>query len=343
MPERKTPQAQIRSLIAGYWVSRMIYVAARLGVADLLRDRPRTAEDLAGALGVQAPQLYRMLRTLSGYGVFTEIKGKRFKLTPLGSTLRSDVPASMRAFALMLVGKPVWDAWEQLLYAIQTGQLPFLKVYGQPFYQYLEQHPDDMRIFGEAMTSLSGTENPAIVEAIKKTHKKADLSTIVDVAGGHGSLLALLLKTNPKAKGVLFDLPGVIARAGEERHVTEPRIAARTTLVPGDFFQFVPRGGDAYILKYILHNWDDEHCVKILANCRDAMNRKGRVLVADPVVKSDNAPDWGKLLDVQMMVAVSGKERTKEEFAALFKQAGLRLARVMPTRCPLSVVEAVRA
>jgi hypothetical protein len=345
MPEKKTrttPQAEMRSLIAGYWVSRLIYVAARLRLADLLKDRPRTADELAAEAGVQAPALYRVLRTLSGYGVFAETKGKRFKLTPLGSTLRTDVPASMHGFALMLVEKHVWDAWEQLLYAVQTGQLPFIKVFGMPFYKYLEQHPHDLRIFGEAMTSLSGTENPAIAAAYQTRFKKAGVRRLVDVAGGHGSLLALILAANPRMTGVLFDLPPVIARAKTERHVTSKGIAERCTLVPGDFFESVPAGGDAYILKYILHNWDDESCVKILANCRAAMNDKGRVLIADPVIRPGNTPDWGKLLDIQMMVVVSGKERTKEEFAALFKKAGLKLTRVIPTESPLSIVEGMR-
>jgi O-methyltransferase domain/Dimerisation domain len=343
MPKKRSPQGDMRSLIAGYWVSRLIYVAARLRLPDLLKGRPRTADDLAEAAGVQAPALYRMLRTLASYGVFSEIKGRRFKLTPLGATLRTDVPASMHGFALMLVEKHVWDAWEQLLYAVQTGQLPFLKVHGMPFYQYLEEHPDDLQVFGESMTSLSGIENPAIAAAYRATCKSSGMGTLVDVAGGHGSLLATILRSDPKLKGVLFDLPAVIARASQERHVTAKGIAERCQLVHGDFFESVPADGDGYVLKYVLHNWDDDSCVRILSNCRDAMNRKGRVIVADPVIKPGDARDWGKLLDIQMMVVVSGKERTKEEFRALFKQAGLKLTRVVPTACPLSIVEGVRA
>ena len=346
MPKRKKkpqpPQAEMRSLIAGYWVSRLIYVAAKLGLADLLKDGARTAGDLAAAAGVHPPALYRVLRTLAGYGLFAETNGKRFKLTPLGATLRTDVPASMHGFALMLVEKHVWDAWEQLLYAVQTGRLPFDKIFGMPFYKYLEQHPEDLKVFGEAMTSLSGTENPEIAAAYQKIHKAAGVRTLVDVAGGLGSLLALILKKNPKLNGVLFDTPPVIARARTDRHLTAKGIAERSTLVGGDMFESVPQGGDVYIMKYILHNWDDESCVKILTNCREAMNPKGRILVADPVISPDGKPGWGKLLDIQMMVVVSGKERTKEEFAALFKSAGLKLTRVVPTRCPLSLLEAAR-
>lgn len=347
MPKRKRkpppPQAEMRSLIAGYWVSRLIYVAAKLGLADLLKDGPRTAEALAAAAGVHPPALYRVLRTLAGYGLFAETKGKRFKLTPLGATLRTGVPKSMHGFALMLVEKHVWDAWEQLLYAVQTGRLPFDKIFGMPFYKYLEQHPEDLKVFGEAMTSLSGTENPEIAAAYQTIQKAAGIRTLIDVAGGHGSLLAMILKKNPRIRGVLFDVPPVVARAKTERHLTATGVSDRCTFMAGDFFASVPRGGDAYILKYILHNWDDDNSVRILTNCRVAMNPKGRILVADPVIPPGDKPDWGKLLDIQMMVVVPGKERTKEEFAALFKRAGLKLTRVLPTGCPLSLVEAVRA
>jgi hypothetical protein len=321
----------------------MIYVAAKLGIADLLGKGPRTAEDLAAAVGVKAWALYRVLRTLASYGVFEEIKGKRFKLTPLGTTLRTDMPASMHGFALMLVEKHVWYAWEQLLFAAQTGELPFDHIFGMPFYKYLEQHPGDLEVFGEAMTSLSGTENPAIAAAYQKIHAASRIGTLVDVAGGLGSLLAMILKANPRLQGVLFDVPPVIDRARKDRHVTAKAVASRSTLVAGDFFESVPAGADAYLMKYILHNWDDDSCVKILSNCRDAMKPNGKILVADPVISPGNRPEWGKLLDIQMMVLVSGRERTKIEFAALFKRAGLKLTRVIPTGCPLSIVEAVRA
>jgi hypothetical protein len=217
------------------------------------------------------------------------------------------------------------------------------ETFTKPFYNYLEDHPDDLKVFGEAMTSLSGIENPAIAAAFKKTYKAAGIRTLVDVAGGHGSLLATVLAQNRSLNGVLFDLPAVIARARNDRHVTTPRLASRCAFESGDFFESVPDGGDAYILKYILHNWDDENCVRILTNCRRAMNEKGRILVADPVIAPGNHREWGKLLDIQMMVAVRGKERTKKEFAELFGRAGLRLVRVVPTTSALSIVEGVRA
>jgi hypothetical protein len=341
--KRAAPESVIRNLIAGYWVSRLIYVAAKLGIADLLKQKPQTVEALAAATQVQPTALYRILRTLASYGIFAEVAGKRFKLTPLGKTLRTGVPGSMRAFALMLVEKHVWYSWEQLLYAAQTGELPFDHLYGTPFYKYLEQRPDDLKIFGDAMTSLSSIENPAIARVFGKSYAPTGAGTVVDVGGGHGSLLATILAEHRKLKGVLFDAPPVIERARQEPHITAKSIADRCALVPGDFFVSVPAGGDLYILKYILHNWDDERCVAILSNIRTAMGRKARVLVADPVISPGNGQEWAKLLDIQMMVSVKGAERTKAEFAVLFKKAGLKLKRVTPTPSPLSVVEAVRA
>jgi hypothetical protein len=194
-----------------------------------------------------------------------------------------------------------------------------------------------------SMTSLSSTENRVVAAAYQKACKSAGVRTLVDVAGGLGSLLAMILRANRTLKGVLFDLPPVIARAQNDQHVTAPGVSERCTLAAGDFFLAVPEGGDAYLMKYILHNWDDESCVKILSNCRQAMKRSGRVLVADPVISTGNTREWGKLLDIQMMVLLRGKERTKQEFAALFKKAGLKLTRVIATDCPLSLVEAVRA
>jgi len=325
-------------LTIGHWIARLTYVAAKLKLADLLKDGPRTAAQLATATGVQAPALYRVLRTLASVGVFAETKGGRFKLTPLAATLRSDVPGSMRAFAIMINEKYTWDSWTELLHGLKTGEIPFVKAHGVHPFKYLEQHPDDLAVFGESMTSLSGTENPTIAAA----YKFSAIRTLVDIGGGHGSLLATILKVNPKLKGVLFDQPSVIARAKQDQHITAKGIAERCTLESGSFFEAVPAGGDAYIMKYILHDWNDEQCVKILANCRAAMNEKGRVLVVDNVIPPGNDPSWGKLVDIQMLV-IGGRERTKQEFAGIFKQAGLKLMRVVATKCPLSIIEGVRA
>jgi hypothetical protein len=339
MTTNPSPQAVMITLLMGRWVSHLIYVAAKLEIADRLKDRLLTVEELATAAGIHAPALYRVLRALASVGVFAETKGKRFKLTPLAAMLQKAVPGSMHPAALFLAEKYLEEAWAQLLHGLKTGDVPFLKAHGVPEFEYLEKHPEALKIFGETMTSVSSTENPAIAAA---TYKFSGIQTLVDVGGGHGSLLATILKANPKLKGVLFDQPWVTTRAKQDRHVTAKGIAERCTLESGDFFEAVPRGGDAYIMKRVLHDWDDERCAKILANCCSAMSEKGRVLVIDSVIPPGNNPDRGKLIDIQMLV-IGGRERTKEEFAALFRKAGLKLTRVVPTKCPLSIVEGVRA
>ena len=338
MAKNPRPPATMFRLMMGRWVSHLIYVAAKLELADRLKHGPRTVEELATAAEVQAPALYRVLRALASVGVFAETKDKRFKLTPLAVTLQKAVPGSMHAAALMFGEKYLEDAWTQLLHGLKTGEIPFLKAHGVPQFEYLETHPEDLEIFGETMTNVSSTENPAIAAAYKFT----GIRTLVDVGGGNGSLLATLLKANPKLKGVLFDLPSVTTCAKQDRHVTAKGIAERCTLESGDFFEAVPKGGDAYIMKRTLHDWDDERCAKILANCCAAMGEKGRVLVVDSVIPAGNDPDRGKLLDMQMLI-IGGRERTKQEFATLFREAGLKLTRVVPTKCPLSIVEGVRA
>jgi hypothetical protein len=275
---------------------------------------------------------------LASVGVFAETKGKRFKLTPLAALLQKAVPGSMHAAALMWGEKFQEDAWAQLLHGIKTSEIPFLKAHGVPPFEYLEKHPEALKIFGEAMTSVSSTENPAIAAG----YKFSGIQTLVDVGGGHGSLLSTILKVNPKLKGVLFDQPSVITRAKQDGHVTAKGIPERCTLESGDFFEAAPKGGDAYIMKRVLHDWDDERCAKILANCCAAMSKKGRVLVVESVIPPGNGPDRGKLADMQMLI-MGGRERTKQEFAAVFRAAGLKLTRVVPTKCPLSIVEGVRA
>lgn len=338
MAKKLSPPELMRNLAIGYWVSRLVHVAAKLRLADLLKGGSRSIEDLASAADVQPAALYRLLRALASVGIFAEAKGRRFKITPLAATLRTGVPHSMHAWALMINESWMWDSWKELFSGVKTGEMPFLKAHGMPIFQYLDRHPEDLEVFGESMSSLSQAENPAITAAYKFPKGR----TLVDIGGGHGSLLAAILKANPSLQGVLFDQGAVIARAENDKHVTARGIAQRCRLESGNFFEAVPKGGDAYIMKYILHDWSDDECVQILANCRTAMNEKGKVLVVDNVVSSGNEPSWGKLLDIQMLI-IGGRERTKEEFAALFAAAGLKLVRIVSTKCPLSIVEGVKS
>ena len=338
MAKELPPPAVMFNLIAGRWVSQLVFVAAKLELADHLKHGSRTVEELATAAEVHAPALYRVLRALASFGVFAETKDKRFKLTPLAVTLQKAVPGSLHAVALLFEDKFSRDPWAELLHGVKTGEVPFLTAHGVSPFEYLEKHPETLKIFGEAMTSVSSMENPAIAAA----YQFSGIRTVVDAGGGHGSLLGAILKANPKLKGVLFDQPSVISRAKQDRYVTHKGISGRCTLESGDFFEAVPKNGDAYMMKRVLHDWNDERCTKILANCCAAMRENGRVLVIDSVVAPGNDPDRGKLLDMQMLV-IGGRERTKREFATLFSKAGLKLTRVIPTKCPLSIVEGVRA
>ena len=338
MAKNAPPSATIFRLLSGRWVSHLISIAAKLELADHLKGGPLTVDELAGASHVQAPALYRVLRALASFGIFAETKARRFKLTPLAATLQKSVPGSMHAAALMLAERYHQDSWAELLHGLKTGEVPFFKARGVSIFEYLEKHPEELKVFADTMTNVSSTENPAIVAG----YDFSRIRTLVDVGGGNGSLLTTILRANPKLKGVLFDQPSVSARAKENRHLTWKGIAERCTLESGNFFKAVPKGGDAYLMKRVLHDWDDVRCVKILSNCCAAMGDKGRVLVVDSVIPPGNGPNWGKLLDIQMFI-IGGRERTKQEFVNVFKEAGLRLTRVVPTNCPLSIVEGTRA
>jgi len=326
-------------LITGYWSSQLVFVAARLGLVDALATRPLTPEALAKRVGAHAPSLRRVLRALASLGVVAETTGGRFRLTSLGATLRSGQPGSLRDFALMMIDDYNWSAWAGLLDGVTSGALAFDRVHGMPIFAWLRQHPDKERIFAASMASISSVENPAIARA----YDFGRLGSIVDVGGAHGHLLATVLRRHRRLRGILYDQPQVVAGAAAAGFVTAPDIAARCQVVGGDFFASVPAGADAYMMKYIIHDWDDERSLCILRNCREAMAAGGRVLVVDHVIPPGNARSWGKLLDVNMLALTGGLERTREEFRDLLARAGLRLRRIVPTACPLSIVEAVAA
>lgn len=341
MPNRRRPPAQetMLAMINGYWVSQMILVAARLGIADLLAKRPMTAAAIAERTGVQAGELHRVLRALASVGVFAEGTGGRFRLTPLAQTLRSDRPGSLRDFARMMVDDYNWRPWGELSKGVATGRTPFSEVFGLPIFGYLAKHPEQERVFAASMASLSETENAAVARA----YPFGELTRVVDVGGAHGHLLATVLKRHRRLHGVLFDQRQVVAAAAKSGYLRGAALRRRVEVVGGSFFDAVPAGADGYMMKYILHDWDDEKSLRILRNCRAVLPPEGRVLVVENVIPRGNGPSFGKLLDVNMLVLTGGRERTREEFRDLFARADLRLRRVVPTDCPLSVLEAVRA
>jgi hypothetical protein len=270
-------------------------------------------------------------------GIFASDPHGRFHLTRLAQTLRSDHPESLRNFALMLVDDHNWSAWGALEHSVRTGTSAFEHVHGAPAFLWMREHPEKEKMFSASMASLSAVENAAVARA----YAFAKLRKVVDVGGAHGHLLAAILRSYIKVRGVLFDQPPVIEEAARTGFISAADVAGRCEAVGGDFFESVPAGADAYVLKYILHDWDDEKGVRILRNCRKAMAEEGRVLVVDHVVAAGNKFDWGKLIDINMMVMMGSKERTKDEFRQLFARAGLRLKRVIRTASSLSILEGV--
>jgi hypothetical protein len=337
---KPSPHDTMLDLITGHWVSQLLFVVAKLGVADTLVRGPLKVETIAARVGAHAPSLRRILRALASRGVFAEDAGGRFRLTPLARLLRNNHPGSLRDFILMIVDDYNWQAWGALSEVIKSGASPFEHVHGTSIFAYLRDHPDKEQLFAAAMASNSSVE----VKAVVRAYPFGELSKLVDVGGAHGHLLASILRRHKKLEGVLFDLPEVVATAAERGLVTAPALRGRCETVGGDFFEAVPEGADGYLMKHVLHDWDDARCVRILRNCREAMRRDGRVLVAENVVRPGNGADTVKLMDVNMMVAApGGAERTREEFRALFGEAGLRLKRVISTAATISILEGVRA
>lgn len=329
------PPAQlVGDLIFAKVKTHALGVFAELRIADLLAEGPRSTEDLAQGAGAHAPSLYRLLRVLDALGIVSQTEHSTFALTDAGQLLRTDVPASMRGIAAMFGGEIHSRAWACLNHSVRTGEPAWNHVFGKPLFEYLQGDPASAAMFDEAMTSSSAAQSQAVVEA----YDFAGIGRIVDVGGGHGTLLATILQRYPALRGVLFELPHVAAGAG--RIFRAAGVQDRAEVVSGDFLARVAAGADAYIMKRIIHDWDDDRAARILRNCRTALTPGGRVLVVECVV--DDSPEslFGKLLDIEMLaLAPYGKERTADEFRALFAAAGLRLERIVDTASPCKVIE----
>jgi hypothetical protein len=334
-PDQDARRALLR-LVSGYRVSQVICVAAKLGIADLLRDGPRGSEELARATAAHAPSLYRVLRALAGIGVLEELDGRRFALAPLGVHLRSDVPGSVRSLATLFGQDPHWRAWGSLLHSVQTGERAFDRVYGQGLFEYLGQHPEAAALFNDTMIALTAEVAPAVAAA----YDFSGVGTLVDVGGGRGHALVPILRANPTLRAVLFDLPHVVESA--RVLLADAGVGDRCDFVGGSFFESVPSGGDAYLLKHVIHDWDDERSLAILATCRRAMAASGRLLLVERDLPTDNRQALPALLsDLSMMLQLGGGERTVEEYRSLLTAAGFVVTRVIPTPHGESVIEAV--
>jgi hypothetical protein len=327
-------------LIEGAWLAKALHVVVTLRIADQLRDGPRTSEDLAAATGTRAPFLHRVLRALAVEGVFAVDDRQRFSLTPVGATLRSDVPGSLHDWARLMLGPVHQAAWSDVGHAVRTGESAFQHHFGADLWEYRRAHPDYAALFDAAMAGFTMT----YVERLLEAYSFASFTTIVDVGGGDGSLLISILQQHPHAHGILCELPAAAARAAQR--IDEADLATRCTTCGGDAFQQVPAGGDAYLLSRVLHDWDDEHARTLLDNCRKVLPATGRVLVIERIIPDRTEPGGRDavvsdihMTDLNMMVMTSGRERTLTEYRGLFDRAGLALVRVVPTRTAMNVME----
>ncbi|MGE0040428.1 MAG: methyltransferase [Vicinamibacterales bacterium] len=329
------PHAQLIQMGVASWVSATVYAAARLGIADHLASGPMSAAELAEPTGAHAPSLHRLMRTLAGLGLLTEGDGGRFALTPLGEALQSGAPGAARA-TVMTFGSPAfWNSWAEMVYSVETGKTGFEKANGMPVFEYLARHPEAASHFSGAMVGIHGSQPPAVAAA----YDFSGMRSVVDVGGATGNMLAAILSRYPGPRGVLFDRPHVVRDA--PALLAARGVADRVTIEPGDFFEHVPAGHDAYVLSHIIHDWNEEQCLTILGHCRRAMPPGSRLLIVETVLPPGDTPHQGKVLDMVMLVLPGGQERTEAEYASLLAKAGFRLQRVVPTASIASIVEAV--
>jgi len=333
----QNPAQQVLQVATGYMASAALYTAITLNVADHLSGGPKDVADLARATGANEDALYRILRLLAGLGIFADAGPRRFKLTPSADLLRKDVPGSLRGMAVFLPDPFHFRVYADLLTSVKTGRTAAETTLGMPVFEYLAKNPDYSQVFNEAMTALSAPVAGAAIEV----YDFCTIGTLVDVAGGHGEVLMSILKACPTVKGVLADVDHVIE--GAKPRIAAAGLSSRLQAVACDFFMAVPAGGDAYIMKHIIHDWDDERASLILRNIAAAMGgKRGRVILLESVIRADAEPDFGTFLDIEMLALPGGRERSAEEFKALFARSGFEMTKVVPTKSPLSVVEAVR-
>jgi hypothetical protein len=320
-------------------VTQLIYVAATLRIADLLKTEARSSTDLAALVGADPQALYRVLRALASLGIFAETEPGWFTLTPLAAPLQSDVPGSLRGSAMVYGDRWFWQPCGELLHSVRTGQTAFDYVHNQPLFAYLDQADDVAASFNTHQTNMTRLDVTAILTA----YDFAEFSTVVDVGGGHGALAAAIVQTCPQTTVILFDQDAVVTSA--RMRLEAEGLEERCSFVAGDFFGSVPEGGDAYVLKDIIHDWDESRALAILRNCHQAMthdaDRPARLLLVEKVIPPGNTPFAGKMTDITMLLITGGRERTAAEYQALLEQAGFTLTNIVPTASPASVIEAV--
>jgi O-methyltransferase domain/Dimerisation domain len=324
---------QLIQMATGCWISQLVSTAANLCIADHLAGGPKSASEIAEVVRCNPGALHRLMRALANFGILMHAGQQKFALTPLGEALKSDAPGAARSTVLMTAGPLVWKCFEQLQYSVETGKTAMEKVFSLPLFDYLAQHPELASQFSEAMVGIHGAEVAAVASSY-------DFSTleVVDVGGATGNMLAHILTRYPQCRGVLFDLPHVVAAA--PALLRSRKVESRVRIEHGDFFKSVPDGGDAYLLSHIIHDWSEEQCLTILRNCRKAMRPGSKLLIVEFVLPEGDEPHIGKLLDMTMLAVTGGEERTATEYRTLLARAGLTMTRVIPTGSDVSIIEA---
>ena len=342
-PERPAlpPQMVLYQMAIGHYLSRALHLAAKLGVADLLKDGARRAEELAEATDTHAPSLRRVLRFLASVGVFEEREDGRFALTALGECLRADLPGSSRAMVLLFAGIGIQDSWKELEWCVRTGEPAYRKRGATDPFAEMAKDPAQAANFDAAMADFTKLAAIAVAAAYDFT----PLRTIIDVGGGNGALLLGILRANPHLEGVVADRPDVVERA--EKEIAVSGLGERCRAVAVDFFREVPAGADAYVLKHVIHDWDDERARTILANCRRVMSPNGRLLLVEgvypPRIDGSLESRGAAANDLNMLVSTGGRQRSETEFRSLYADAGFRLTRIVPTPARVCVIEGAPA
>ncbi len=343
-PGTPTPGAQpqpgdlLMQIACGYMASRALNIVTELKVADLLSAGPKPVFELAKATGTNEDALYRVLRALASVGIFTEVAPRKFGLTPAAELLQSGVPGSFHPMVRFMCDAFHFTMYADMMHAVKTGETVCQRVLGMPVFEYFAKDRREGEVFNDAMTSFSSAVIPAVLEV----YDFSSIGTLMDVAGGHGFVLTSVLEKYPQMKGILFEMEHVCE--GARARIASLDCKGRCHVVTGDFFKSIPAGADAIIMKHIIHDWNDEQAITILKNCHRALagKPKAKVILLDSVLAPGNGPDFGKIIDLEMLMMPGGRERTEEEFRTLFAKAGFQLTRIVPNKSPLSVVEAER-
>ncbi len=340
-PSAQPPSLALYQMAVGHYFSRALALVTKLNVADLLKDGPRPFGKLAKATGTDARALNRVMRLMTSAGVFEEREGGNFALTALGEYLRTGVPGSMRASVMLFAGEGIQESWKELEYCVRTGEPAFRRISPTAdAFTAMAQNPEMAAAFDEAMSTFA----PLTAAAVAASYDFSAFGALVDVGGGNGAILIGILKASPNLRGIVFDRPQAAESA--KKRIAAAGLESRCEAVGGDFFKSVPSGVDAYLLKHVIHDWNDERAVAILKNCHRAMNPNSKLLIVEgvypPRIDQSDLARGAAANDVNMLVCTGGRQRSEAEFRSLYDAAGFKLTRIVPTPARVCVIEGAR-